>query len=98
MSTDTLLAWASKPASRRMMSMVGLPTPQPLRRGEGPWVAEPLSGQTVVLHGAESLREVIAGLGAEVVTDTKRWQRRRKRRWSGGGVGIGVGGGASGGC
>ena len=71
MSTDTLLAWASKPASRRMMSMVGLPTPQPLRRGEGPWVAEPLSGQTVVLHGAESLREVIAGLGAEVVTDTE---------------------------
>ena len=70
MSTTCWLAWASKPASRRMMSMVGLPTPQPLRR-EGPWVAEPLSGQTVVLHGAESLREVIAGLGAEVVTDTE---------------------------
>ena len=45
-------------------------TPAP-EAGEGPWVAEPLSGQTVVLHGAESLREVIAGLGAEVVTDTK---------------------------
>ena len=71
MSTDTLLAWASKPASRRMMSMVGLPTPQPLKRGEGPWVAEPMSGQTVVLGGSESLREVIAGLGAEVVTDTE---------------------------
>jgi len=71
MSTDTLLAWASKPASRRMMSMVGLPTPQPLKRGEGPWVAQPLSGQRVVLGGSDSMREVIAGLGAEVVTDTE---------------------------
>ena len=71
MSTDTLLAWASKPASRRMMSMVGLPTPQPLKRGEGPWVAEPLSGQRVVLGGSDSMREVIAALGAEVVTDTE---------------------------
>ena len=69
MSTDTLLAWASKPASRRMMSMVGLPTPQPLRRGEGPWVAEPLADHRVVLGGSESLQSVIAGLGAEVVTE-----------------------------
>jgi len=52
-----------------MMSMVGLPTPQPLDRGEGPWVETPLADRRVVLGGDDALGEIISGLGAEVVSD-----------------------------
>lgn len=66
MSNDTLLNWASKPASRKMMSAVGLPTPQPLSREDGPWKAAPLDGQKVVVSGDESLRTMVLGMGASV--------------------------------
>jgi 3-oxoacyl-[acyl-carrier protein] reductase len=42
--SDTLLAWASNPTSRKMMSAVGLPTPQPLRRAKTAWSKESLEG------------------------------------------------------
>ena len=67
MSTDTLLNWASNPSTRKMMSTVGLPTPQPLKRAEGPWAESPLDGQTVSVSGPDSMKQVIAEMGASIV-------------------------------
>ena len=69
MSQDTILNWSSKPATRKMMSAVGLPTPQPLRRSEGPWEAAPLSGRTAAIAGQDSagLVALVEAMGAEIV-------------------------------
>ena len=67
MSTDTLLNWASNPSTRKMMSTVGLPTPQPLKRAEGPWADSPLEGKTVSVSAADSIVQIVSEMGATIV-------------------------------
>ena len=67
MSTDTLLNWASNPTTRKMISAVGLPTPQPLRRADGPWIDRPLDGQPVAVSGNDGITKLVAGMGANIV-------------------------------
>ncbi len=72
MSGDTLLNLSSKPSTRWMVSMLGLPTPMPLDRADGPWEAQPLADESVCLadgSGAThaALTEVLSGTGAEVL-------------------------------
>jgi 3-oxoacyl-[acyl-carrier protein] reductase len=67
MSNDTLLNWASNPTGRKMMSAVGLPTPQPLVRSQEPWVARPLQDSVVLVFGSETIQSMVAGMGAKVL-------------------------------
>ena len=70
--SDTLLNWASKPTSRKMMSAVGLPTPQPLERAESPWSDSPLDGSVWAVSGAglaDRLSGVLEFMGGTVVGD-----------------------------
>jgi len=69
---DTLLSWASNSTSRKMMSAVGLPTPQPLTRATGRWCAAPLEhGAWGVAGGSlrDSLAETVRAMGGTVVDD-----------------------------
>ncbi len=73
MSNDTLLNWASNPTGRKMMSALGLPTPQPLDRLDQPWSAKPLADCSVAFSGGEALRDMLIGMGADLAdedTDT----------------------------
>jgi len=72
MSADTLLNLSSKPSTRWMVSMLGLPTPMPLDRSEGPWEVAPLSESSVCLALGEgathsALLSAVSETGAEVV-------------------------------
>jgi 3-oxoacyl-[acyl-carrier protein] reductase len=72
MSGDTLLNLSSKPSTRWMVSMLGLPTPMPLDRADGPWEHAPLSEESVCLGAAggathAALVAAIAETGAEAV-------------------------------
>jgi 3-oxoacyl-[acyl-carrier protein] reductase len=69
MSTDTLLNWASNPTTRKMISAVGLPTPQPLTRADGPWSEEPLEGLTVSVGepSSSAVSKLVEEMGATVV-------------------------------
>jgi 3-oxoacyl-[acyl-carrier protein] reductase len=60
--SDTLLAWASNPTSRKMMSVVGLPTPQPLDRAEAPWSDTPLEGTLWSVAGGSNAPAIIAAV------------------------------------
>ena len=66
MSTDTLLNWASNPTTRKMISAVGLPTPQPLRRADGPWEDHPLDGLSLAVHETDgtAAAQLVEGMGA----------------------------------
>jgi 3-oxoacyl-[acyl-carrier protein] reductase len=69
MSADTVLNWASQPATRKLMSTLGLPTPQPLSRPTGCWVAEPLAGCSVAISGSQSndLTQLVCEMGGTVI-------------------------------
>ncbi|MCI0749594.1 MAG: 3-oxoacyl-ACP reductase [Nevskiales bacterium] len=43
---------------KSFISLLGLPQPPRLKRGEGPWVRQPLEGQTVILGGSTGARFV----------------------------------------
>ena len=64
--SDTILNWATNPTTRKMMSAVGLPTPQPLRRAEGPWSERPLVDTRWAIGGAglgDRLSAIVSGMG-----------------------------------
>jgi 3-oxoacyl-[acyl-carrier protein] reductase len=72
MTGDTLLNLSSKPSTRWMVSMLGLPTPMPLDRADGPWEATPLADASVCLAAGAgathaALTVAIEGTGAEAV-------------------------------
>lgn len=72
--SDTLLNWASKPTSRKMMSVVGLPTPQPLERADAPWSEQPLCDSTWTVAGggqSDRLASVVESMGGTVVSDAE---------------------------
>ena len=67
---DTLLSWASSPTSRKMMSAVGLPTPQPLTRSTSRWNAAPLKGGVWSVAGGSmstALADTVRSMGGTVV-------------------------------
>ena len=49
MSGDTILNLSSNSSTRWMLKTVGLPTPMPLDRAEGPWQEAPLAEASVCL-------------------------------------------------
>jgi 3-oxoacyl-[acyl-carrier protein] reductase len=59
---DYLLSLGQNPAARRMLSVLPIPLPQLLRRGEGALAARPLEGRISVVGGAPggALHEAIA--------------------------------------
>jgi len=59
--SDTILNWATNPTTRKMMSVVGLPTPQPLKRADGPWSETPLEGSIWAIGGG-GLGDRISGI------------------------------------
>ena len=72
MSGDTILNLSSNPSTRWMLKTVGLPTPMPLDRAEGPWQDLPLGEASVCLAeggGAthEALASALREAGAEMV-------------------------------
>ena len=69
MSNDTLLNWAANPTGRKMMSAVGLPTPQPLVRSREPWVDRPLQDSVVLVFGPETIQSLVIGMGAKVLQE-----------------------------
>ncbi|TNF26145.1 MAG: hypothetical protein EP329_21675, partial [Deltaproteobacteria bacterium] len=56
--SDRLVELAANPYARRVIGALGLPIPMPqrLRRGSGPWRAQPLADRVAVVdvasHGA----------------------------------------------
>ncbi len=68
---DYLVRAGGRPLSRRLLKSLGIQTPQHLERREGPWLAHPLEGCTVVLAGAGPLwapiRSVIEEAGGTVL-------------------------------
>jgi 3-oxoacyl-[acyl-carrier protein] reductase len=70
MSGDLILNWSSNPTGRKLMGAVGLPTPQPLDRAEGPWSAGALEGRSACVNAgphADVLSSLISGWGGAVV-------------------------------
>ena len=63
--SDLILNLSSNPGARKVMSMLGLPTPQALRRAEGPAVAKPMTGSAVEIGGRGPALETIAAVAAE---------------------------------
>ena len=65
--SDTLLNWSTNPASRKFLSAVGLPTPQPLARAEARWSPDPLASTRWSVGGGgmtpriEALLEAMGG-------------------------------------
>ncbi|HIA03105.1 MAG TPA: 3-oxoacyl-ACP reductase [Myxococcales bacterium] len=71
MSGDTLLNLSNRPTARRMMNLVGLPAPQPLKRSEGPWKQYPLQDEKIVLNAKEnSLNKALLEMGATPTMST----------------------------
>ena len=70
--SDTILNWATNPSTRKMMSMVGLPTPQPLKRADGPWSETPLEGSRWTIGGgglATRISGIVSSMGGSLVDD-----------------------------
>ena len=68
--SDTILNWATNPATRKMMSVVGLPTPQPLKRADGPWSETPMEDTRWAVSGGalgEQISGVISSMGGSPV-------------------------------
>ncbi len=67
--SDVILNLSSHPKARKLMSMVGLPTPQSLRRAEGQLVETPFAGRSIEIGGGgaakEALTLAIKNAGAE---------------------------------
>ena len=71
MSNDFLVRLSGNRRASAIVKRLGLPLPQPLKRQDGPWAAEPLSGKAVFLHvghgGAlgDALQVEIGAMGAQ---------------------------------
>ena len=68
--SDLILNWSSQPTTRKVMDLLGMPTPQPLERVTGPWQLHPLRGRKVCIGGSESsyLNAIVHELGADPIT------------------------------
>ena len=73
MSGDLLLRWSGRPFSRKLLSLLGLPTPQPLKRQQRADSSIPLIGQRILLGGARSsaLLTSLQAQGASEVRDVE---------------------------
>ncbi|MCB9794303.1 MAG: 3-oxoacyl-ACP reductase [Alphaproteobacteria bacterium] len=58
--SDFLVDLSGKPTARRLMSGLGVPVPQRLRRLEGPWPERPLAEREVVVGGHGALQAELA--------------------------------------
>jgi len=68
--SDFLLQIGANPRARKLVTSLGVPVPQKLRRNRAPWTELPLDDQDIVVGGAgelhAALAEVLAPAGARV--------------------------------
>ena len=71
--SDTLLNWSTNPASRKVLSAVGLPTPQPLMRAQSRWAPDPLQGTRWAVAGgglAPRLCALVEAMGGTIAAES----------------------------
>jgi len=78
--SDTILNWATNPTTRKMMSVVGLPTPQPLKRADGPWSNTSLEGTRWAIGGGDlgdRISGIVSSMGGSPVDDPSEDEKVR---------------------